>query len=742
MKKLLLCILLVGTLFFPTNVSAVEEQITSRMTSQKTPVDVSQVTGVDSLYTGYGQDPILYGDYLYTVQTGWGSTMPSLLRIDKETMEIVKKSDCIAQTGYTPYIASGDGKIFVPLVDGRVQAFDAETLESLWVSDNQGISENVATRLTYYDGYLYYGLGDYSKKNGDPFVALHVKDEDPSQQFETKNLVWSYNQGKGYYWSEAVIIDDVIAFAGYDGKIILHDLKTDKVYDEVDLGIGEITNSLFYDQNAKKIIVASRSGFIATLDIEGKDLKEETLKKSKDFNGQFSSSPVSYNGRIYIGGGYQTTFTVLDMKTLDVIYTIDDVAGQCAPILSTAYATDENNHEVQLYMINYAYDSNQNTKLYHIVDNALQKEPIYESMYTLDSSISNNYWNGNIIMDKDAFYAYNGNGTVVKFKFDTSIQTTKDEQAIVNSLNKEIAGLPEKTNVPTNLNSQLETIKSQYSKLSQEYKDKVTNMKKVTELENIIKEQKDIIKSLNENIVNQLNIYYISLDDETNVQNMIAQYQKIHTVNKDQVQNYQDVLDAQKIISQLKEGTIPTEVFENMIGEDIDYTISHRSNQNYAFRFTFNGMDLKTTKPFQFNVSNQSDLDDKIKLYTDNAFILDFQFQGEFPGKATFETETNLGDGNYVLYYFNERTNKIEFVQNVVVKDGKTSMELSHASTYFISKEIRENKQEEAYKELKEESESKTYVGVKTEDTSSIILPIVGVVVALIAIIFVVRKKK
>lgn len=97
----------------------------------------------------------------------------------------------------------------------------------------------VASHLTYHDGYLYYGIGGYSANQGDLFICVSTKDEDISQQFETKELNWVYDQGQGYYWSEAVVINDCIAFSGYDGKVVLHDLKDDKVYDTLDLGIGK-----------------------------------------------------------------------------------------------------------------------------------------------------------------------------------------------------------------------------------------------------------------------------------------------------------------------------------------------------------------------------------------------------------------------------------------------------------------------------------------------------------------------
>ncbi|MEG0685464.1 MAG: hypothetical protein RR428_10425, partial [Coprobacillus sp.] len=71
MKKILLSLLLVLTLLLPiTQVSAIGENGIGKVTNKKTPTDVSQVTDVKSLYAGFGADPVLYGDYLYTVKTG------------------------------------------------------------------------------------------------------------------------------------------------------------------------------------------------------------------------------------------------------------------------------------------------------------------------------------------------------------------------------------------------------------------------------------------------------------------------------------------------------------------------------------------------------------------------------------------------------------------------------------------------------------------------------------------------
>ena len=274
MKKILLSFLVIVVLVIPNNyVIALKNGIETKVTEEKTPVSVEQVTNVQSLKSGYGADPVLYDDYLYTIKTAdWGSgSNGELLKINKSTMEIENRVELIGKTGYTPFITAGDEQIFVPLSDGRVQAFDAKTLVSTWVSKTPEKVGEVASHLTYHDGYLYYGIGGYSANQGDLFICVSTKDEDISQQFETKELNWVYDQGQGYYWSEAVVINDCIAFSGYDGKVVLHDLKDDKVYDTLDLGIGKITNSLFYDQETNKLVAANTNGYIVTVDVDDHD---------------------------------------------------------------------------------------------------------------------------------------------------------------------------------------------------------------------------------------------------------------------------------------------------------------------------------------------------------------------------------------------------------------------------------------------------------------------------------------
>lgn len=74
--------------------------------------------------------------------------------------------------------------IFVGLSGGKIQAFNAKTLESLWIyTDPLGGQPN--TSPTYHDGYIYVGFWNGESKPGN-FVAISVTDEDPMKTDEAK----------------------------------------------------------------------------------------------------------------------------------------------------------------------------------------------------------------------------------------------------------------------------------------------------------------------------------------------------------------------------------------------------------------------------------------------------------------------------------------------------------------------------------------------------------------------------
>lgn len=88
-----------------------------------------------------------------------------IYKLDLNTGDILQTGDMVAATnfGYTPPTYA-DGMIFAPLADGRVQAFNAETLESLWVYQDMLKGQSLSP-ITYSDGYIYTGFWNAETKD-------------------------------------------------------------------------------------------------------------------------------------------------------------------------------------------------------------------------------------------------------------------------------------------------------------------------------------------------------------------------------------------------------------------------------------------------------------------------------------------------------------------------------------------------------------------------------------------------
>jgi len=168
-----------------------------------------------------------------------------LYMIDPNTGDIVKSGDMVraANWGYTPPTYA-DGMIFCPLANGTVQAFNAKTLESLWVYSDPLKGQSLS-QITYSDGYLYTGFWNRETKKAN-YVCLSTTDEDPKQTNESKTATWRHCEVGGYYWAGSVVINNAVIFGTDDGedgsthptsKLLSVDKKTGKVISSIGLAI-------------------------------------------------------------------------------------------------------------------------------------------------------------------------------------------------------------------------------------------------------------------------------------------------------------------------------------------------------------------------------------------------------------------------------------------------------------------------------------------------------------------------
>ena len=325
------------------------------VTDAKTPVNAEDGTlyWATLLGSGYGagavSNPILVGGDLVVYKGN------SILKIDKDTGEI-KTTGTMA--GSSSYAINGptyaDGVILVGLSNGRVQAFNAETLESLWVYyDPLGGQPNCP--ITVHDGCAYTGFWNSETKDA-AFVCLSLTDEDSTNTQESKPATWRYVQKGGFYWAGAYACDEFVMVGTDDGtsgmdsttaNLLLLDPKTGKLLDSKTELIGDIRSSICYDSATNAYYFTTKGGYFykVTVDKQTGGTYKLGDPEKISLGGMSTSTPVISNGRAYVGvsgakqfGGSGYNITVIDLGSWKAAYRmLTNGYPQTSGLLTTAY---------------------------------------------------------------------------------------------------------------------------------------------------------------------------------------------------------------------------------------------------------------------------------------------------------------------------------------------------------------------------------------------------------------------
>lgn len=292
-------------------------------------------SGYDSGAVG---SPIFVGGYMYAYA---GSR---LLKLDPATGETVASANMASNSDFAiipPTYA--DGMIFVALKEGRVQAFRADTLESLWVYQDP-LKGQSNSPITYSDGYVYVGFWNGESKPAN-FVCLTADYEGTS----TKEALWRYTSDGGFYWAGAYANDKYVVVGTDDGqsgytsqtaKLVVFDKRTGEIVDSKEGYTGDIRSNIAYADG--RVYFTSKGGYFYS-EVLGSDGKLSG-SKSIALGGMSTSTPVVYNNRAYVGVSGEKQFTaysghhiaVLDLNSWSVAYTaITQGYPQTSGLLST-----------------------------------------------------------------------------------------------------------------------------------------------------------------------------------------------------------------------------------------------------------------------------------------------------------------------------------------------------------------------------------------------------------------------
>ena len=298
------------------------------ITDKKTPtasVDAELVWAEQSgngMGGGAVSSPIIVGGYIYAYA---GS---NIIRVDKETGKTVARGSMVGSSSFSIVPpAYADGMIFVGLSNGRVQAFRADTLESLWVyKDERGGQPN--GQIVYKDGCVYTGFWD-SESGKANFVCLDASDEDPSNPTEAKYALWTYTAEGGFYWAGAYVTDKYAIIGTDDGdggyssdtaKLIVFNKDNGEIVSSIENIHGDIRSSIAYDKKTDKIYFTTKAGYFysASVNWTTGEIDAASLKYI-DLGGMSTSTPVVYNGRAYVGVAGTGQFVAYSGHNISVI---------------------------------------------------------------------------------------------------------------------------------------------------------------------------------------------------------------------------------------------------------------------------------------------------------------------------------------------------------------------------------------------------------------------------------------
>lgn len=253
---------------------------------------------------GYSESftpPLILDGSLYVLRGN------QIVKVSKENGTVMAESEPLEGTGgyaLNP-LTYGDGMIFAAIGDGRVQAVDAVSLKSVWVSESLG--GQTLSPIAYRDGYIYTGTWVSEKEDGQYF-CLSVADEDPSQETEEKKALWKLSHKGGFYWAGAYVEEgtdgkEYVIFGSDDGSeangsSVLYsvDADTGEVVSQLTGFVGDIRSSIAYDGG--KVYFTTKGGYLYRASLQNGELGDAV---GIDLEGMATATPVVYNGRIYVG---------------------------------------------------------------------------------------------------------------------------------------------------------------------------------------------------------------------------------------------------------------------------------------------------------------------------------------------------------------------------------------------------------------------------------------------------------
>ena len=524
-----------------------DSDVNMGITDAETPINAAdaELLWAKKLGSGWSNAPsvqIIVDDALI-VMAGTG-----LYKLDLKTGEILAQTTMAAAPnfGYTPP-TYGNGMIFCPLSGGVIQAFDAKTLNSLWIY-RDGLKGQSLSPITYSDGYIYTGFWNSEIKDAN-YVCISVTDEDTARADEEKLATWKHMQAGGFYWAGSVAVGDYVIVgtddgaSGTSGSSTLYSFRkeTGEIMSELVLpGLGDQRSSMAYDSTTGRVYFTTKGGHLCSAKVDASGMLSQL--KSVNYNAQSTSTPIVYKGKVYFatGSGISSTgssgnVVVADAETLEMYYAVG-LKGypQCSLLLSTAY--EKSTGYIYLYS---TYNNRPGgISMIKVKPEAVTAEEA-ELIELYDASGYEQYCITSIICDRD--------GTLY-YKNDSANVMAVGVLAYIKVINK-IKNLGD-----VNLESEasLEAAEAAYERLNEEEKEKITNYRELVNARQMferLKAEKNAGDT--DALINAIGS--VTLDSENAIIKAEEAYEKLTAAERELVTAYDILKAARKEYDRLKE---------------------------------------------------------------------------------------------------------------------------------------------------------------------------------------------
>ena len=377
--------------------------------------------------------PIIVGDNIYV------AVKDKIKKIDKNTGEELAEGTMASSVGFFSFACYGDGMLFVP-AGGRVQAFDADTLESLWMTEASGYQTNAP--VIYNDGRIYMGLTNGSASEGE-FFCVDTKDDDPAKTDEIKPYLWE-DKASACYWAGAAVVGNAVIYGNDAGELQSRDKVTGEAIDILYVD-SNIRSSVAYDETTGDIYFTAKDAARAYgMKLNDDGSFDKTTLRAGDVQGLTTTTPVVYNGRVYVTSGSMddpsvNAITVLNADTMEKIYEAS-LGGICqaSPLMSTAYANAGNKNTVYLYVTL----NNSTSEVKVIRDYEGNTTPDVQSLYVPEPEFQQYCTHSLICDDEGTIFHRNDGGNLIALS-----ATPSEALTAVDKVTDQIAALGEITDL-------------------------------------------------------------------------------------------------------------------------------------------------------------------------------------------------------------------------------------------------------------------------------------------------------